>query len=138
MKAKTAFKVLAGLTLGACLGLCVYALARADGLYVEGGVLALVNHGADGGGSVLVAVPMKSTDGSTHYTLEEKRFDRYWLYDINRVRNPYGTLAIGYDWRFTSFSLDLEARHQSSITVGDRGEDSVGLKLRWYPFGGSR
>jgi hypothetical protein len=129
-------RIVVGLLVGSLLGLRLCAIARADGIYVEGGVLALVNHGSDHNSeTALVATPQKYSDGSTRYTIEEKRFDRYWLYDFNRVRNPYGTLAIGYDWRWDRFDLDLEIRHQSSMTAGDRGEDSLGLKLRWYPFG---
>jgi hypothetical protein len=50
--------------------------------------------------------------------------------------NPYGRVAVGYELRFTSITLSLEASHASSLdTGGDRGVNALSIKARWYPFG---
>lgn len=55
-------------------------------------------------------------------------------YDFAYMANPYGRLALGYDWRFPKVTFDLQVMHQSSIVAGDRGFESVSLSVRWYPF----
>jgi hypothetical protein len=61
----------------------------------------------------------------TFYT-SNVRYDR---------KNPYASGALGYEIRFRSLSLALEASHRSSAAVGyDEGINSIGLKARWYPF----
>jgi hypothetical protein len=51
-------------------------------------------------------------------------------------RNIYGHFAIGYELRFDSVVINLEAlSHDSSLeTSKDRGENSYRLNLRWFPF----
>lgn len=49
--------------------------------------------------------------------------------------NPYGRLALGYELRLSSFTLSLEAAHDSSLDIDtDRGMNSIAIRARWYPF----
>lgn len=49
--------------------------------------------------------------------------------------NPYGRIAIGYEMRFSSVSLAIEASHTSSVdTNEDHGVNAISLRARWYPF----
>lgn len=57
------------------------------------------------------------------------------LEPVDDPYNPYGRLALGYQIEFKSITLSLEAAHTSSLeTNTDRGVNSVGLRMRWYPF----
>lgn len=112
-------------------------VAHADGFYIDGGLSALRSRGSANVRTVTVVTH------SSYNSIGERLLDGwseattvsgYQPYDINRVRNPYGSLSLGYDWRWNKFAFDFELRHQSSIAAGDHGEDSVGIKLRWYPF----
>jgi hypothetical protein len=117
------------------VGLWASGPALADGLYAEGGISAIAHRGGLQTQDVYILVPHQYADGSTRYDATLVSLPTYWLYDINRVRNPYGALAVGYNWRWDRIDIDIEVRHQSSIAAADHGEDSIGLKLRWYPFG---
>lgn len=49
--------------------------------------------------------------------------------------NPLGRASLGYELRFDSLSIALEASHTSSLaTSADRGVNSISLRARWYPF----
>lgn len=56
------------------------------------------------------------------------------LETVDEPFNPYGRLSLGYEMRFRSVTLAIEASHQSSFELDDRGINSVSLKARWYPF----
>jgi hypothetical protein len=64
----------------------------------------------------------------------------FWLYERNVVRNPYGTIAVGLEHELRpGLRVFGELRHESALgTREDRGEDSVRLGVRWFPFGGAR
>lgn len=56
-------------------------------------------------------------------------------YMTDRPLNPYGRLSLGYELRFSTVTLAIEASHTSSLDTGDdRGINAVTLKARWYPF----
>lgn len=56
-------------------------------------------------------------------------------YTTDRPFNPYGRIALGYELRFSSVALALEASHTSSLAISDdRGINAVTLRARWYPF----
>lgn len=56
-------------------------------------------------------------------------------YTTDRPFNPYGRLALGYELRFSTVTLGLEASHTSSLETGDdRGVNALTLRARWYPF----
>lgn len=60
----------------------------------------------------------------------------WWGYDINKTRNPYGIVALGYEQSLnTKVRLTFELRHESSIPAKDHGTDSAQLTLRWKPWG---
>lgn len=84
--------------------------------------------------TVLVATPAIYSDGSTRYSITYETFQHMRLYDINEVRNPYGALSFGYDWKWRAVVIDLQLQHQSSIEVGDHGQNTLRLNVRWYPF----
>lgn len=49
--------------------------------------------------------------------------------------NPYGRATLGYELRFRSATLSIEASHTSSLaTTSDRGVNSIGITARWFPF----
>lgn len=51
-------------------------------------------------------------------------------------RQVYGHLAVGYEFRLRSLSINVEAiSHDSRLdTNEDRGENAYRLNLRWFPF----
>ena len=59
-----------------------------------------------------------------------------WIYDRNRVANPYGVLAVGLEFEPSRrLSWRVEYRHESSLaTRQDLGENSVGAFVRWRPW----
>jgi len=57
----------------------------------------------------------------------------YWLYDVSQVRDPYGVAEIGYHRDYGHFALELASRHDSSIPARDFGQNSLEVRLRWYP-----
>jgi hypothetical protein len=120
-----------------CMAVLIAAasMARADGVFVSGGLSAMREFSALPAQTLLVAVPTKAVNGATTYTLTEYSFPRFYRFDINEVRNPYGSIAIGYDWHWTGWRIDLQIQHESSVTANDHGRDSIGLQVRWYPFG---
>lgn len=59
----------------------------------------------------------------------------YWRYDIAQVKNPYGVLEVGWHKDFGPIALEFAGRHESSIPVNDFGQNTLELRLRWYPFG---
>ena len=59
----------------------------------------------------------------------------YWYYDINRVRNPYGSLELGWSAelsRWVTFSVNV--RHESSVPKKDFGRDQFGVAITWRPW----
>jgi hypothetical protein len=106
---------------------------KADGFYIDGGLAILQSRSAP----PIVEYPFTVLELQENgFTLHNETRSYYlnYAYDITRVRNPYGTLAIGYDLSFKNLTFDLQVLHQSSIAVDDRGQDSIRLSLRWYPF----
>lgn len=99
--------------------------ARAE-FYIEGGALALQKLRKFD--SYSLDVELSSHEVRTF------TFPNYRQYDINEYCNPYASIAAGYDKSFGKFTLDLQARHQSSLCAHDRGQNSIGLLVRWYPF----
>lgn len=111
--------------------------AHAQGFYIEGGMSMLEKRSVpepqvftwqsmDCGSYWCVAGPPRS-----HMFYDLHR------YDINEVRNPYGSAAIGYDYAWRSLRVDFQLRHESSIATGkDRGTNAARLTVRWYLFGG--
>ncbi len=61
--------------------------------------------------------------------------EAWWYYDRTRVDNPFGVIALGYEWQPNPATRwFIELRHESSVrTPIDRGEDSVRAGFRWYP-----
>lgn len=56
-------------------------------------------------------------------------------YTTDEPLNPYGRISMGYELRFPSVTLSLEASHTSSLDTGDdRGINAISIKARWYPF----
>jgi 2-hydroxychromene-2-carboxylate isomerase len=71
---------------------------------------------------------------SAHHSYDP-RPGRYFYYDINRTRNPYGILAAGYQFpKFKQFETSLQLRHESAIEAHDHGTDSLQLTIRWTPW----
>lgn len=61
--------------------------------------------------------------------------NRHYLYDRTRTANPLGSLQIGYELPLSpSFRVDFNARHESFPSVGDMGEDTLWVQVRWSPF----
>ena len=59
----------------------------------------------------------------------------YWRFSINETRNPYGTVALGFEHEFSrKFSARVYVRHESSISERDFGTDSAGAAITWRPF----
>lgn len=60
----------------------------------------------------------------------------YTTVATHHSRNPYGRIAIGLEMNLArSLTLRAEAAHDSSVSTGkDRGANSGGIYLRWYPF----
>jgi hypothetical protein len=66
----------------------------------------------------------------------------FWLYDINRVENPYGTAELGWSIPYGKWSFELAARHVSSIAVdiharsfdAQWGTNTVEVRVRWQPW----
>lgn len=104
-------------------------MAHADGFYVEGGLSMMEKLGLPAFTNYSFGVDDHGT--VTPVTVTSARFRRY---DINDTHNPYGALSFGYDWRWRAVMLDLQLQHQSSIEVGDHGQNTLRLNLRWYPF----
>ena len=74
--------------------------------------------------SLVVVDPIRT---QTTHTLTTQRIDYR--------KNPYGRVALGFEINLDSVQLRLEAAHQSSVaTTKDRGVNSIGLNMRWYPF----
>lgn len=69
-------------------------------------------------------------------TIYEGPFPGVYRYDINRTRNPYGVLALGYQFDLSrKLQLTLKLQHESSLSTGrDRGTNSAQLVMRWSPF----
>lgn len=51
-------------------------------------------------------------------------------------RSVYGHLAVGYELRFETWSVDLEVlAHDSRLDSSrDRGENAYRLNVRWFPL----
>ena len=60
----------------------------------------------------------------------------HWLYERTHTRNPYGTLAIGFEHSFTpKLEAFVELRHESSFDLpSDKGEDSFRIGVKYKPF----
>lgn len=110
--------------------------AHADGFYVEGSLAALDHptarapHVFDG-----LYLRRKTNSGAASYAPTTVTVDNPRTLDISDVRNPYGALAFGYDIKWRAIVIDLQLLHQSSLATNeDRGQNSVRLSVRWYPF----
>jgi hypothetical protein len=58
-----------------------------------------------------------------------------WYRDITWRENPYGILSVGWEADLSpNFVFTFELRHQSSIPAYDRGENTAGINLRYFPF----
>lgn len=112
----------------------VASTAQADGFYIEGGFAAMEKQSAPYSAEYSFPVLDSSINGIPHYTTETITATNYRHYDINDVRNPYGALSMGYDWRWRIIVIDLQLQHQSSIAAGDHGQNTLRLNVRWYPF----
>lgn len=113
--------------------LLLSSIAHAEGFYVEGGLSAFNSRGKADSGTYYVR-DLVETKAGPEFIYRPVEVDGYWRYDVNEVRNPYGSFALGYDYSWRSFSFDLNIKHQSSIVVSDRGRNSISLDVRWYPF----
>ena len=86
-------------------------------LYLSGGLAVMGSHHAD--------VP-----------------GQYWLYDYNRVENPFGVAEIGWSRQLGRWDFEIAARHISSIAVDihaggfqdQYGTNTFEARLRWYPW----
>jgi len=58
----------------------------------------------------------------------------WWYYDITHVRDPYGVVEGGYSRSFGRFALEFAARHESSIPAADFGQNTLEMRIRWYPW----
>ena len=60
----------------------------------------------------------------------------YWRFDITEVRNPYGSLEVGFETdQDRHLSGSLSFRHLSSMTRGqDFGQNTVEVRVKWKPF----
>lgn len=66
----------------------------------------------------------------------------YYRFNINDVRNPYGTAEIGWSVNRGKWDFELAARHMSSLAIdyeyGDfhhqYGINTVEARVRWYPW----
>jgi hypothetical protein len=80
--------------------------------------------------SETVTRPITIDIGRVEHSIESVTY-RQW----NDRRNPYGSVAVGYELQFGSISWSLELRHTSSLHTGsDRGINSAMLGMRWRPF----
>lgn len=103
-----------------CSLLSLIACFSWSGVYVDGGLLY------QDSGVEEKATTYEWYDGGYH--LQASSDDRY-------AANPYGRMALGYELRFSSVTLALEAAHTSSIATNqDRGVNEINLRARWYPF----
>lgn len=76
------------------------------------------------------------TAGVGHvHALPERPASSPYKYDQNRVANPLGIFAMGYEWETSrTVTMKMEYRHQSFIPVDDIGQDSVQFTVTWRPF----
>lgn len=58
-----------------------------------------------------------------------------WRFDPNETGKLYGVLAVGVELPVRrDLVVMIEARHQSIVTTAnDRGENSIGAGVRWFP-----
>lgn len=85
-------------------------------------------------------------ENSEHYMLIERTVIRSDLgtvteegertFQSSAARSVHGHFAIGYEVRFESLSINLEAlSHDSRLDSSrDRGENAYRLNVRWFPF----
>ena len=67
---------------------------------------------------------------------------QYLLFDVNDIENPYGSFELGWSAKLArSVAVEVAARHLSSLAVDTRygfgeqwGQNTVELRLRWYPW----
>ncbi len=54
-------------------------------------------------------------------------------YDVNVTKNPYASIAVGYNWKLKpSIELGIAIRHESSlVTSRDRGISDFRIMFRW-------
>lgn len=58
----------------------------------------------------------------------------FQTFDRPKANNPYGDLAIGYDFEYTKTVVGFRLWHRSAIMAGDRGEEGLTLSVRYYPW----
>lgn len=117
------------------LALCfVCGAAQAEGFYIEGGLAAIDQPNAKKTMTYNYTGVVTGPNGEITSYQASTQAAGYHHYDINDVRNPYGALSIGYDWRWRAVVIDLQLQHQSSLEVNDHGQNSLRLNVRWYPF----
>jgi hypothetical protein len=76
-------------------------------------------------------------NGGVGYVQEvpERPASSPYKWDQNRVANPLGIFAMGYEWETSrTLTTKMEYRHQSFIGVDDLGQDSIQLTVTWRPF----
>lgn len=73
----------------------------------------------------------------TGETIYEGPFPGVYRYDVERTKNPYALVALGYEFDLSRrLRLQFKLQHESSLATGrDHGTDSAQLVLRWKPFG---
>jgi hypothetical protein len=55
--------------------------------------------------------------------------------DLGGYHSPYGIVALGWSGEVSRrFSVNLEARHMSSIPGRDWGTNSAEVRVTWRPF----
>jgi hypothetical protein len=60
---------------------------------------------------------------------------QYWQFDITRVQNPYGIVAVGFEHDWGQWNVSIQGRHMSTTTTGlDHGQNTVELSVRVHPF----
>lgn len=111
--------------------------AQASGFYIDGGI-AVLDARAHRNIETPVLVTVSCGVDCSYTMTGTAILESVHYYDINRTRNPYGVIAIGVDYDWRAFRVDLQLQHQSSLATGqDRGQNSLRFSVRWYPFGGS-
>ena len=62
----------------------------------------------------------------------------YYVYDINKTVNPYGTVELGYEHSAmddeSRFTYGIALRHASSIPAQDHGQNSLEFHIKFHPF----
>ena len=108
-------------------------LIAASGFFVEGALTGIRAQDRTEVATIVYDYHLDALRFPVMDSFNERRVS-FSQFDRPKARNPYGDLAIGYDFEYSKVTAGFRLWHRSAIMEGDRGEEGLTFNVRWYPW----